>query len=205
MAGVILTIMMGGSVMLMKRGRDLHRWAAVTGDLNSRAARGVSRINRTLLGCGFDALTPDLTTPAGADTVWSSTLDLQLGDDWDSDNDVVIWGNSTRIQLELEPSEIDNGADDDGDGLVDEHRVVLIRNFGAADEQQVVLVNGVSEFLEGETFNGLDDNGNGMVDEEGLCFSLDGSVLSVQLTLQRLGPDGSTVTRTQGTTIGLRN
>jgi hypothetical protein len=66
-------------------------------------------------------------------------------------------------------------------------------------------VNGVREALEGEAFNGLDDNGNGLVDERGLAIELDGDVLTVHLSLERRGPDGAPIVRTQQTSVRLRN
>ena len=202
-AGSLLSILLGSSVLALQRGLELQRWVMVKGDLNSRASRGLNRVSRKLIGAGFNSISPDLTTPVGADTVWSSTLDIQLGADWS--DDILVWGDTSQIALELSNSEIDNGIDDNNNGLIDEQVVVLLINPGLADEQRVVLVNGVSEYLEGETFNGLDDNGNGLVDETGLCFSLDGELLSVMLSVERIGPDGTTIVRTQETTIGLRN
>ena len=202
-AATIMAVVLGGTALAMRRGLELNRWMTADGDLNSRSARGLSSISRRLFGAGLETLDPDLTTLPGEDTVWSETLDLELGSDWAGGE--IQWGEVRRIALEFGRGELDNGVDDNGDGLVDEQMAVLIVNPGEPDQRRAVLVSGVSEYLEGEVFNGLDDNGNGLVDERGLCFALEGELLTIRLSVERLGPDGRLMVRTQETTIGLRN
>lgn len=92
--------------------------------------------------------------------------------------------SETRVlALEYEPGELDNASDDDGDGLVDEQRLVAIEDEGGAGEQRVTLASGIAEFLAGELENGLDDNGNGLRDERGLSFVREGGALRVRLTV----------------------
>ena len=95
----------------------------------------------------------------------------------------VVWGNRMRFRLELEPGETDDGTDEDGDGLVDERRIVWTRDLGLPSEQQVVLCGGVAELLEGELANGVDDNGNGIVNEAGFNIRRAGDVLTVRLSV----------------------
>ena len=63
----------------------------------------------------------------------------------------------------------------------------------------------VRPFLEGEQMNGVDDNGNGLIDEKGLVFTLDGSRVTVRLTLERKSETGELITRTVETMITCRN
>ena len=116
-----------------------------------------------------------------------------------------ILGDPRRIILELAPGEIDNGLDDNKDGLADEHQVVLILNPGLPGEQRVVLANRVSELAQGELPNGLDDNGNGIADEAGLSFDQAGQLVTVRLTLLGIGSDGATLVRSATDSFTLRN
>ena len=117
-----------------------------------------------------------------------------------------ILGAPTRFTLELSPSEIDNGLDDDGNGLIDERLLVRITNPGDPDEQRSVLARGVRALLEGEVDNGLDDNGNGLADEAGFALDMDGGVLSVRLSLEIVDPEGGdNIIRTLETSLTLRN
>ena len=79
-----------------------------------------------------------------------------------------------RFEFVYDPDEVDDGQDNNGNGLIDEGRIVWTRNVGAPDERSVVLCHQVREYLEGEVPNGLDDNGNGLVDEKGLSFERNG-------------------------------
>jgi hypothetical protein len=112
---------------------------------------------------------------------------------------------SAQILSELDEGELDDGADNDGDGLVDEGRVVLIEDQGGAAERRVVLTNGVAELQDGEEANNADDNGNGLVDETGLSFSATGETVFVRLTCQRRTDDGRLLVQAAETAVRLRN
>lgn len=117
---------------------------------------------------------------------------------------VVTWLD-VQILAELENGELDDGLDNDGDGLIDERRVVLIEAPGAAEERRSVLASGVAELLEGELANGLDDNANGLTDEAGLTFTSEGNVITLRLTCQRRDEGGRLLTKTAETAVRLRN
>lgn len=199
----ILTILLGGIVMASQRGLALFQTSSVNAEINARAGRAIDRVMRELLSSGIGTLQPDLTTPPGNPTVWSETLDYQAADDWVGG--VVVWGTPRQLSLEYAEGELDNGIDDNGDGLVDEGALVLIEDPGGPGEKRVVLVNGVSELLEGEVQNASDDNGNGLEDERGFCVDLAGGFLTVRLSIERLGADGAVLVRTQQDSILLKN
>ncbi|MSR61945.1 MAG: prepilin-type N-terminal cleavage/methylation domain-containing protein [Planctomycetes bacterium] len=117
---------------------------------------------------------------------------------------VVTW-TPQRILAELEPGELNDGLDNDGDSLIDELRVVLVQDDGGANETRVVLVSGVAELAEGELANAVDDNGNGLVDESGLTFSADENVVTVRLTCQRQDEGRRLLTKTAETAVRLHN
>lgn len=117
----------------------------------------------------------------------------------------VDWSDPIRILLELERGELDDGLDNDGDELVDEHQVVQIVDEGQPTERRIVLATGVPELFDGESANILDDNGNGLIDERGLSFSAAGSVVTVRLTCHRRDEAGRLLTKTAETAVRLRN
>jgi len=200
-ASVLGTIMFGSMVMAIQRGAGVFEQSVANNDVDSRAARALDRITREILGASSGSLNPTLETPVGAPTVWSSTLDYQEPASWAG---AVVLGQTIRITLELEDGEIDNGLDDNNNGLIDERQIVRIVDPGP-NEQRTVLLNGVSAFLEGELANGLDDNANGLIDEQGLSFDLTGSTLNVRLSLERIGPGQRLIVRTQIASIAFRN
>jgi len=151
---------------------------------------------------GRGSLFPNPQPVPGIQGLGTSTLDFQacVG----TAGKVPLFGPVQRLALELEPSELDNGLDDDADGLVDEGLVTWTTDLGGPSPRRAVLATGVGELLEGELANGADDNGNGLTDEPGLVFDADGERLILRLTLQRTN-DGRVSVRTSETSILLRN
>jgi hypothetical protein len=143
-------------------------------------------------------LVPNPTSQFGTDSLsFRTPADFAGG--------AIVWGPRTRIAFAYETGEFDDGADNNGNGLVDEGCVVLTRNAGAADEQNIVLCRHVREFLAGETLNVLDDNGNGVVDERGFNIRRVGDVLTIRLTIEDAGRRRTPYARTLQTSISVRN
>jgi hypothetical protein len=115
------------------------------------------------------------------------------------------WSGRTRLQLVADPNDATDGADNDGDGIVDEMQVVLTRDLGTANEISVVLGDGVRSLLEGEDANVLDDNGNGLTDEAGLSFVRNEDTLTVRLSLEARDGAGQPLIRTVQTAVTMRN
>lgn len=126
----------------------------------------------------------------------------------------AILGAQSRIQLELMPGELDDGLDNNGDGMVDECRLVFLPDvFGGGP--QIGLVGYVTRFAEGEFANGIDDNGDGNVDEAGLSLAWEpvvagatgdrGGRLVLQLTLERASGPQTRVQRSVRTTVRVRS
>ena len=117
----------------------------------------------------------------------------------------IDWSNQHRLAFEYDTGEVDDGVDNDGDGLADEGNLVLRRNDGLANEVRIVLCRGVAELFEGELANGIDDNGNGVVDEAGFNVHRVGDVLTIRLTVQDALGQGVILTRSLETSSRLRN
>jgi len=112
----------------------------------------------------------------------------------------------TAIRFESDPADADDGVDNDTDGLVDEHQIVLVRNLGQADEVRSVILTNVAELLAGETANMADDNANGVIDETGFSIVADGTnTLRLRLTLQARDPKNNLVNCTMETSVHMRN
>ncbi len=167
--------------------------------LNSKVNQALDRIVRelslgdkaTLIGVPAAPLFSELTTFDVPDTVSFAT-------------GVVTW-KTTRVELQYEPSETDDGIDNDGDGLIDEGQVVLTRDFGTANQLATVLATGVAEYAEGEAFDASDENGNGLIDERGFALCFDGTRMLIRLTLERADSSGEIVRTSLSTTVTCRN
>jgi Tfp pilus assembly protein PilV len=142
------------------------------------------------------SLNPDPTAPWGA-----SSLQFRQLDDWTAG--AIVWSDLRRLEWQLATGELNNGLDDNANGLVDEGRVVLITDDGGLNELTTTLGKDVAEYLEGETANGLDDNANGLIDERGLCFERKGKVLIVRLTTLTVGDHGSVTPKSSTSAIKL--
>ena len=197
--GLTLTSIVLGSVgMAARRGLGLFERSSANSEITARSGRAIDRIAKELLGADRSDLTPFPVLPFG-----SSTIDFKTATAWAGGG--IVWSPVRRIALQLAQGELNNGADDNGNGLVDEGAVVLVENPGQADERRIEIVTGVSELLAGETLNAADDNGNGLRDEAGLSFVLVGDVLTIRLSIEHMGPDGQLMVRTQQASIMLRN
>ena len=108
------------------------------------------------------------------------------------------------LSFEYEIGELDDGLDNNGNGLIDEGRLVLTENAGLTNDRRVIT-RWVAELLEGELDDGLDNNGNGLVDEPGFLVERIGESLIVRVTLQKRDAEGRLMTRTARTSVRLRN
>jgi prepilin-type N-terminal cleavage/methylation domain-containing protein len=171
---------------------------ALAEDISAQAHLALEEIVEPLGWADRDALAPDPTPPLG-----SETLTFQLPTGFDAGG--LTWGTSETIAWQLEDGELDDGADNNGNGLADEGVVVRTYDVGGANERSVVVTHWVRELLAGEIDNGLDDNANGLEDEPGLCFESNGDVITVRLSLERMDAMGRLLTKTVETAVSVRN
>ncbi|MCA9319817.1 MAG: hypothetical protein KDB53_03735 [Planctomycetes bacterium] len=97
------------------------------------------------------------------------------------DGGVIVRDVPSVIEWVADPTDPNDGIDNNGNGMVDEGQVILRTRAGLLDEQITVLGSNIQEFLQGEVVNGLDDNGNGLVDERGLSIERDGVRLMIRI------------------------
>jgi len=195
---VILGMVGSTVIMTLTDKQGSFRVTSSAADLEARVRRGIDRVAGELLTAGAGQLTPDPTGSFG-------TSDMRFRNAVGLNGNTIEWSNQNRIAFEYDTHEVDDGLDNDGDGLIDEGNLVLTRNDGMASEVRAVLCRGLAEMLEGELANGVDDNGNGVVDEPGFSVHRVGDVLFLRLTMQDSIEQGVILTRTLETSSRLRN
>jgi hypothetical protein len=195
---IILILLLGGVVLTTKQGSSQFQRSVANSDIDMRSSRMMARITRELIGAGAGRPVAPPAPPLG-----NSSLDFQLPGVWQ--DGAVVWGPVVRYAWERDPTELDNGIDDNRNGLVDEGVIVRTSDPGQIGEQRAVVARGASEFLQGEVQNGVDDNGNGLLDERGLSFSFENGMLVVRLSLERIGSDGDRMVRTLQGSVRMRN
>ncbi len=198
-ATVLLGVVASTIALVTSSGVGLFRTSVARTDLEARARRAVSNIQEQLLDADHRALDTFPQVP-----LWDEQLTFDQPSTFARADGEIGW-SSTRIELRYEEGELDDGLDNDGDGLVDEGEVVLVRDWNGPNEFEVVLCRGVAEYLEGESMNAIDDNGNLLADERGLTFDLRGEALTIRLSLQASDSTGLVLTRTFETAVWLRN
>ena len=199
-AMTIFTLVLGMVGLATLSGQEAYKTGMNLTQLENQARRTVDRIANELLEAGAQWIAPQPLPPLGGDTV-----NYRRNEGFAGGN--IVWSTNRSIQFQYAQGELDDGIDNNGNGLVDEGVVVLIRDVGGANQQTVTLTRWVAELLEGELPNGADDNGNGLRDEEGLSFEYDAveQRLTVRLTLQRPDVEGRIATSTVQTSVRVRN
>ena len=194
----LLGVMMIAVGMTSRQATDAFTEGASVDELNSQAHRALERLLQGLQSADAGELRPRPNIQNG----WHR-MTYRVATDWEAG--ATQWGPPTELELELEPGELDDGIDNDGDGLIDEGILVWTENEGVPGERRVVICRGVRELLEGEQANNLDDNGNGLIDEPGFCIEVVGEVVTLRLTLDALDPDGRVLTKTVESSVWIRN
>ncbi len=111
------------------------------------------------------------------DLVWRPGLEFRSASGLLSMN-AVLSTSLRRVVFVRDPGELDNDVDDDGDGLVDEGRVILLQNTVTLD-----ILKGVEE----------------------LSFALDGRMLKIRLRVARRATDGRPYRFTTESQFYIRN
>jgi len=198
-ATAILSLVLGAMGIVQMRTRDASRIGAAREQLESLCRRTLDRVAEELQGVGHSLLFPDPSTNLGTGSIMYQHPTSV------SATGVVTWDTPSRLALELDADELDNGVDDDGDGLIDERRLVLTRNVGGPNTVSTTICNGIPELGEGESANGLDDNGNGIVDEAGFNVRKVGDLLTIRLTVQAPSGTGQVSSCSLQTSVVLHN
>jgi len=198
-ASAIIAVIMGAIGVTVLRGKENFRQGVTSAVLEARGRRVLERMVTELQSAETASLNPMPNPPLG-----SSSLRFRASAGYNGT--AKLWTPWSRIAFVPDPRDPVDGVDNDGDGMIDEGRVVLVRDDGGPGQVQITLANHVSKLLEGEKANVADDNGNGLVDEAGLSFTIDGNqTLTIRLTLGARDPRGRTMLRTVQTSVRTRN
>ena len=194
----ILSMVMGAVGMVGQTTDRAYRAGVLKASLEQQVAVTIENVLGDLRISVADSLDPAL--PPGASTnriQYVQAIGMQAGQ--------VVTTPVRELRFEYETGELDDGLDNNGNGLVDEGRIVLIEDIDGAEPRRRVLTRWVRELEEGEEPNGLDDDGDGQVDEAGFALERQGKSLTLRLTLEKPAHQGGLVARTAQTSIRLRN
>jgi prepilin-type N-terminal cleavage/methylation domain-containing protein len=194
----IVAMLAGIAYSLVMTGTSTYHLGTTQSHLEGNAHRVLDAISDALAESSQNVITPVLEPPLGSENV---TLQRNTG----YSNGAVVWGPVMTFELQYEENDPNDGVDNDGDGLIDEGRIVVTEDPGGAAERTIVLATCVREYLEGETPNGKDDNGNGLTDERGLAISYESGVWTIRVTLERQDAEGRVSTQTVETAVRPRN
>ena len=195
---VMLIIFLGSVGIATQSSTKLYRESNVESGLEAISHRALNRIADELAYAERSALSPEPDAPLG-----SSSLEFHVCRG--APGGIVEWGPLTRIEFALEAGELDDGLDNNGNGLIDEGIVLRTEDVGGPGERSVVLCHWVRELSLGEELDNDDDNDNGLNDEAGLAFSIEGDALTVRLCLERLDAQQRPITKSVTTSVRIRN
>jgi hypothetical protein len=195
LVGLLLVAVLGSVALVAGSSDRMYRTGSLSSQLEFQAGTTMERVCEELRKAGVDTLFPVPDEDVGSSSVqYVQATELVGG--------VVQWTPVRRLELELEVGEVDDGLDNNGNGLVDEGRLVLVEDAGA---RRRVLTRWVARYLEGEIANGVDDNGNGLIDESGFSLEFQDGAVLVRLTLERRTTDGVLLRRTARSSVTPRN
>ncbi len=200
-AMAVLVGVIGLPAMILSSSSRSFGASTSTTELDLAARRALDRIAERLASSGtagiIDPLNPVPGVPLTALT-FMPLVDLTAAGE-------PVWGPQERIELQMAPGEVLNGSDDNGDGLVDEGRLVWFPDL-SVPTSAVVLCTGVRAALPGEVLgNGNDDNGNGLIDERGFVLRFEGGRVELILVLERRGNEGRMYQQVATRSVALRN
>ena len=195
----VMVMLLGLVALAVQRAGGAFRSGMDAGSTNAATQRAVERIARQFMDADRSSLVFAPTAPFAASSIeFARCQGFNAG--------ALLLGPRQRVRFEYDVGELDDGRDNDGDGLIDEGRVVLNTDIGGGG-RDVVLVEDVRELLQGESADGTDENGNGLADECGFSATYDPLTftLTLRLTVETPGSDGGRVVRTAETAIRIRN
>ena len=192
-AATVLLIVLAGVAVAAGKASDAYEQARVRGRLVSVGYQALDRIASEFIEAEEGSM-----SVAGVG-VGASTMTYRVADGAGG------FSPDRTIRFEMVPGEFNDGVDNNGDGRIDEARIVWIEDEGGANERSVVLTNNVRSMFGNETANFIDDDGNGVTDEPGLVFQRDGEVVNIQFTLEQLDPSGRAISKSFQTSARARN
>jgi len=175
-AVAVFSLVIGSALRLALDGQSMTRATQGRSEATRQARRALDRVVAEMKEAAANAITPDSSGPEGASSAQFQHPTNVVGA-------AVTWSGVLQVLWESAPEDPLGGGDNDNDGLVDEGRLVLVRNLGTANERRIVLANDVPRLDPDEADNDLDDNGNGVIDETGFNIQRVGDVFTLRLAI----------------------
>ena len=204
-SALIMTSVLGAIGITVMAGSRSYEEGVARADVDGQARRLVSRIAEEFLTASRATL-DDGAPPWSGGTEDEGDVEYRYRQVQGGAGGVAQLSPQRRVRLDYAQGEIDDGADNNGNGLVDECRILLTLDTGTVTE--IAIGGFVREFLEDEDGgNDADDNFNGLDDERGLCmtFDPDTNTVMVRWTIERLTSQGRLVTSTAETSVLIRH
>jgi hypothetical protein len=192
-------LVMGLGAMVSNSARSAYESTSTSSITEAQVKVALDRIAREIEMGALGTLDPAL------DGVVTDTSRMSMMQVVDIVNGAIVLGDVLTIGYSIDPRDPVDGVDNDGDGLIDEGHLIMIRDDGGANPQTVTLCRNVRRFLEGEESGAGDENGNGLTNEAGFLIEREGDLLTLQLTVERPSTSGNTQVRTSTTSVLLRN
>lgn len=193
-AVTVFAVLMGGVMRSMQSATGLMESTSAVLEVDRKARRFGQELRGAFENAGGATLAPQLPIPGlGDPTPFLTDVRFQTVRGWSAGS--LVLGPVERIFARIEPTETNNGLDDDGDGLIDELELVHIPDEASGSSVALVLARGVLERVPGEEPNGVDDNGNGLVDEPGFSITQSGDRVTVRWAIGIVDDHGTTLTR----------
>ena len=197
-AATLFSGIVAGGYTLLGSGVDAYDQGGTAVEVERHADRLLQLVVAEISQAGRDVTYPRAMPPNS-----SHTLTLQRCTGYTAG--AKVWSTPTTLEFRHLPDELDDGKDNNGNGLIDEGMLVRVDDAGGPNERVTALGSYVREYMEGEEKNGTDDNGNGLIDEPGVSFDVVGDVWTVRITIERRDGNGRLITHTAQTSIKVRN
>lgn len=195
---VIMSVILTIAYRVVMTTDSVTRSTVALSEQDQSLNRAMERLCRELTQARIETLDPSPDQPLGASTLAYERAEIDL-------DGKIIWSTKRRIEFVASPTDPEDGIDNNGNGLVDECELWLVRDADLVTEYRSLLTRNVASFLEGETENLADDNANGLMDERGLSIELRDGLLLINLSTQARSPSGGVTTLTAETAVRLRN
>jgi prepilin-type N-terminal cleavage/methylation domain-containing protein len=195
----LMSVVLGIGAFVGSTGRNAFESTSSQSQLDAQVKMALDRVAMEIEMATSDSLDPQLTG------LVNDTSQLSMQQVVDIVDGAVVLGDILGVGFVDDPAEAVDGVDNDGDGLIDEGRLVMIRDFGGANQTQVTLCKNVRRYLEGETADAGDENGNGLSGEQGFLILRDGDLLTLQLSIEDVRANGQVTVRSCTTSVMLNN
>jgi hypothetical protein len=205
-AALIMTTVLGAIGVTVLAGTRNYEEGVARADVDSQARRLVSRVAQEFMTASAGSCNPGVAVIQSGAVEDQGEVEFSYTQVLGAAAGNPIFSTVRRVRLAYAQGELDDGIDNNSNGLVDECRILLTQDTGVGPE--IAIGGFVREFLQGEVGgNDADDNGNGLSDERGLCLAWDEEtqIMMVRLTIERLTSQGRLVTSTAETSVLLRN